>query len=186
MDDEMCILSFGGSLGAVKVNEIAADIMQWHNKKKKVNHIHACGRLGKDIFPQMLKERHVDLNGNPRIDVRDYIHNMDTCLAAADLVICRAGAITLSELEATGKASILIPSPNVAENHQYHNAMVLQNHGAAVVVEEKNYDAKEMIALVNGFYEDRDKLRRFSKNASKLAILDTSDRIYNALQEIMQ
>ncbi|WP_270739893.1 undecaprenyldiphospho-muramoylpentapeptide beta-N-acetylglucosaminyltransferase [Massilioclostridium coli] len=186
MDDEMCILSFGGSLGAVKVNEIAADIMQWHNKKKKVNHIHACGRLGKDIFPQMLKERHVDLNGNPRIDVRDYIHNMDTCLAAADLVICRAGAITLSELEATGKASILIPSPNVAENHQYHNAMVLQNHGAAVVVEEKNYDAKEMVALVNGFYEDRDKLRRFSKSASKLAILDTSDRIYNALQEIMQ
>ena len=101
-------------------------------------------------------------------------------------MICRAGAITLSELEATGKASILIPSPNVAENHQYHNAMVLQNHGAAVVVEEKNYDAKEMVALVNGFYEDRDKLRRFSKNASKLAILDTSDRIYNALQEIMQ
>lgn len=62
---------------------------------------------------------------------------MPTCMAAADLVICRAGAITLSEIQAMGKPAILIPSPNVAENHQYHNAMALVNAGAADIIEEK-------------------------------------------------
>ena len=61
----------------------------------------------------------------PQLRVTEYIHDMDLCLAAADLVICRAGATTLSELEVMGKPSILIPSPNVTENHQYHNAMTL-------------------------------------------------------------
>lgn len=182
MGDEFCILSFGGSLGAVKVNEIAADIMQWHWKEGKIHHIHAMGRLGKDCFPQMLKERQVDAAHAPGLDIRDYIHNMDACLAAADLVVCRAGALTLSELEATGKPSILIPSPNVSENHQYHNAMVLQNREAAIVIEEKHYDKQKLLDTVRSFYEDKDKLKRYSKNASKLAVLDTAERIYQAIQ----
>lgn len=185
MDDNFCILSFGGSLGAVKVNEVAADIMQWHAKENKINHIHAMGRLGKDCFPKMLKERKVNLRGKKRLDIRNYIDNMDTCLAAADLVVCRAGAITLSELEATGKPSILIPSPNVSENHQYHNAMVLQNNEAAVVFEEKNYDKDKLIEKVSSFYNDREKLERYSKNASKLAIIDTADRIYNSVVKMV-
>ena len=185
LDNELCILSFGGSLGAVKVNEIAADLIQWHYKKGNVNHIHACGRLGKELFPQMLQERGVDLTGCSRIDVREYIHDMDTCLAAADLVVCRAGAITLSELEATGKASILIPSPHVAENHQYHNAMVLQNHNAAIVIEEKNYSKQKLIATVNSLYTDRKRLLTLSENAKSLAILDTAQRIYTALMNIL-
>lgn len=69
--------------------------------------------------------------------VKEYINNMPELLAAADLVISRAGALTLAELEAVGRAAILIPSPNVAENHQYYNAMELQKAGAAVVIEEK-------------------------------------------------
>lgn len=186
MDDEMCILSFGGSLGAVKVNEIAADLIQWHSGKYPVNHIHAMGRLGKDLFPAMLKERGVNPEANPRLDIREYIHNMDTCLSAADLVVCRAGAITLSELEATGKASILIPSPHVAENHQYHNAMVLQNHNAAIVIEEKNYSKKKLIEIVDDFYHNKDKLKEFSRNAAKLAILDTSERIYRSLEKLLK
>lgn len=65
----------------------------------------------------------VDLKAHKNLDIREYINNMPVCMAAADLVICRAGAITLTEIQAQGKASLLIPSPNVAENHQYHNAM---------------------------------------------------------------
>lgn len=184
MDDRLCIVSFGGSLGAVKLSEIVADIMEWHNKRGDVNHIHAMGKLGKEIFPKLLAERGVDPEQNPRLDIRDYIDNMDVCLAAADLVVCRAGAITLSELEATGKPSILIPSPNVTENHQYHNAMVLAERGAAIVIEEKNYDKEQLFAVLEDFYNHPEKLKEYSRHASELAILDTADRIYQEIRAL--
>lgn len=181
MDDNFCILSFGGSLGAVKINEIAADIISWHNKDKKINHIHAMGRLGKDIFDEMLKMRGVNKEENSRLDIREYIDNMDVCLKAADIVICRAGALTIAELEATSKPSILVPSPNVSENHQYHNALVLENNKAGIVIEEKDYNKDKVIKIVESFYKDPEKLKEYGKNASKLAIMDTSDRIYNEI-----
>ena len=126
LDDSLCILSFGGSLGAPIVNRAAADLMEWHCKKGDVNHIHATGRLGKEEFPALLKERGVNLSACPRIDVREYIDNMDSCLAAADVAVCRAGAITLSELEATGKASVCNPFPLCGGKPS-----VSQRHGAA-------------------------------------------------------
>lgn len=180
LDDRMCILSFGGSLGADIINKMAVDLIEW-NKDGKVNHIHAYGRLGKELFPKLIKDKDIDLSIMPFENVREYIDNMDTCLAASDLVICRSGAMTLSELQATGKASVLVPSPYVAENHQYHNAMVLVNNNAAKLIEEKSYDKEEFINILNEFYNDKDKLKAFSKNASKLAILDTVNRIYDEL-----
>ncbi|MBQ4153563.1 MAG: undecaprenyldiphospho-muramoylpentapeptide beta-N-acetylglucosaminyltransferase [Oscillospiraceae bacterium] len=186
MDDRLCIVSFGGSLGAVKLSEIVADIMEWHGKRGDVNHIHAMGRLGKENFPKLLAERGIDPQKNPRLDIRDYIDNMDVCLAAADLVVCRAGAITLSELEATGKPSILIPSPNVTENHQYHNEMVLADHGAAVVIEEKNYNKEALFEVLDDFYQHPEKLKEYSRHAYELAILDTADRIYQEICALLE
>lgn len=187
MDNKVCILSFGGSLGAKVINRAAADLIKWNYQKNKINHIHGYGRLGVEHFPQMLEERGIDLSAlqaekaDPNIDVREYINNMATCLAAADLVICRSGAITLSELQATGKASILVPSPYVAENHQFHNAMVLVNHGAAMLIEEKDYKKEEFLRMVESVYQDREKLAQLGKNASKLAILDSTERIYRLI-----
>lgn len=185
MDDNFCILSFGGSLGAVKLNEIAADLMEWHSKDKKINHIHSMGKLGKDIFYDMLNKRGVDYKSNGRLDIREYISDMDICMAAADLVICRSGAITVSELEAAAKASVLIPSPNVAENHQYFNARVLEKNDAAVLIEEKDYNKDKLIEIVNGFYKNADRLKSYQKNAAKLAILDTDKRIYNEITRLI-
>ncbi|HIZ56715.1 MAG TPA: UDP-N-acetylglucosamine--N-acetylmuramyl-(pentapeptide) pyrophosphoryl-undecaprenol N-acetylglucosamine transferase [Firmicutes bacterium] len=184
--EKMCILSYGGSLGADAVNRIGADVMEWRQGKKDVYQIHAYGRLGKDLMPKLLEERSIRPEDDANLDLREYIDNMDTCMAAADLVICRSGASTLSELEAAGKASILIPSPNVAENHQYHNAMVLASHEAAVVIEEKNYNKQQLFDLLDGFYNDRNRLVSFGKNASKLAIFDTADRICDGLERLLQ
>lgn len=92
--------------------------------------------MGKESFPAEMKRNNIPLKSN-RLRITEYINDMDTCLAAADLVICRAGASTLAELEAAGKASILIPSPIVAGNHQLHNANVLGKAGAAIVIEQK-------------------------------------------------
>lgn len=185
LDDRMCILSFGGSLGADTINMIAADIIEWHYKQGLVNHIHGYGRLGKEKFPKLLKDKGIDLSLSPDITVREFIDNMDTCLAAADLVICRAGAITISEIQATGKAAILVPSPNVTANHQYHNAMVLKNRNACILLEEKDYSKEKVIELVKGVYNNTAKLKELSQNAAGLAILDTSKRMYDSILKLL-
>ena len=170
LDERPLILSFGGSLGA---------------RSDKFQHIHAYGQWGK-WFPDLLKEKGLDVAGHPNIDVREYINDMPDCLAAADLVICRAGAITLSELQAQGRASILIPSPNVAENHQYHNAMALVNRGAAAILEEKDLSGEALCQKVEELFNNPDTIPTFAANAKKMAILDANERIYHIIKEIVK
>ena len=119
------------------------------------------------------------------MDIREYIDNMPDCLAAADLVICRAGAITLSELQVQGRASILIPSPNVAENHQFHNAMALVNRNAAAILEEKDLSGETLRKLVEDLFHDADTIPTLSANARKMAITDANDRIYQLIREVL-
>lgn len=185
LDERMCLLSVGGSLGADTINKMAADVMAWHWKQGLIQHIHGYGKNGRTKFPALLREKGIDLNGNSSIRVSEYIDNMDVCMAAADLLICRAGAITVSEIEATGKPAILVPSPNVAENHQYHNAMVLVNRGAACILEEKDYTPERIVGLVKDLYEHPDKRQALSENASRLAILDTASRIGESLAKLI-
>ena len=180
--DRFCILTFGGSLGARRINEAVADLMAWHCGGDRIHHIHATGSYGVELFPQLLKERGAQVEGNRHIDIREYIDNMAQCLAAADLVICRAGASTISELEAAGRASVLIPSPNVAANHQYYNALVLEKRGAAILIEEKDLTGELLCQKVGELVDDPGRLRQLGENAQRLAILDANQRIY---QEIM-
>ena len=105
---------------------------------------------------------------------------------AADLVICRAGASTLSELEAAGRASILIPSPNVAENHQYHNGMVLVKNQAAVLIEEKDLSGQRLCSEVEQLANDPQRLRQLGQNAQKLAMIDANERIYEELMRLLR
>lgn len=184
LDGRPLILSFGGSLGARKINEAAADLLVRSAKSGRFQHIHGYGQWGK-WFPGLLKEKGLDPDGQVGIDVREYIDDMPDCLAAADLVICRAGAITLSELQARGKASILIPSPNVAENHQYHNAMALVDRQAAVLIEEKDLTGEALCRKVEELFADPDAVRRLSENAAKMAIPDACARIYRIMKEIL-
>ena len=173
----VCVLSYGGSLGAQKVNEALAEVIATLLPQGKTHHIHATGRYGAESFPAQLRELGVGPDTQPHLDVREYIDDMPDCLAASDLVICRSGAISLSELQAAGKAAILIPSPNVAENHQYHNAMVLASKNAAIVVQEKDLSGKGLAALVLQLVSDPQELLNLGKNAASLAIIDANRRI---------
>ncbi|MBD5143719.1 MAG: undecaprenyldiphospho-muramoylpentapeptide beta-N-acetylglucosaminyltransferase [Oscillospiraceae bacterium] len=185
-DNKFCILSFGGSLGAGCINDTMAEVLKWHvSKKLEINHIHGYGGMGKDSFPDLMKKYHVPMKSK-RIRITEYIHDMDTCMAAADLVVCRSGANALAELQALGKPSILIPSPIVAGNHQYHNAMVLGKAGAGIVIEQKNVTSEIMIEKIKNLYQDREKLKQMARNASALAIRDTEDRIWNVIEKLMQ
>ena len=185
-DDGMCILSFGGSLGAGCINEAMAELIPWHVKQGlKINHIHGYGGMGKDSFPAAMEHAGVPLKSD-RLRITEYIHDMDVCLAAADLVICRSGASTLAELEAVGRGSILIPSPIVTGNHQLHNANVLGDAGAAIVIEQKDASPKRIIREVEMLYHDRDRLTEMGKNAKKLEIADTDERIWKIIKTLTQ
>lgn len=184
--NRICLLTFGGSLGALRINEAVADLIAYYQDKPVLHHIHATGQYGVDLFPKLLADRGVNVKNNAHIDIREYIHNMPECLAAADLVVCRAGAISLSELEAIGRASILIPSPNVAENHQYHNAMVLAGKNAAVVIEEKNLTGERLCKAVDQLVSDPQELKNLSQNASSIAIIDSAQRICKEIYSLLQ
>lgn len=185
MDDSFTILSFGGSLGAGCINDTMTETIKWHTKNNlKINHIHGYGGMGKDSFPQAIKEAGIPLKSG-RLRITEYINDMDVCLAAADLVICRSGASTLAELEAAGKASILIPSPIVAGNHQYHNAMVLGKAGAAVVIEQKDVTNDKIIAEIENLYNSSDKVEIMSECAAKLHLADTNSRILAVIDKLI-
>ncbi|MBQ8515000.1 MAG: undecaprenyldiphospho-muramoylpentapeptide beta-N-acetylglucosaminyltransferase [Ruminococcus sp.] len=185
-DDNLCILSFGGSLGAGCINEVMEEMIPWHVRQDlKINHIHGYGGMGRDTFPAAMEEAGIPMRSK-RLRITEYINDMDTCLAAADLVICRAGASTLAELEAAGKASILIPSPIVAGNHQFHNANVLGKAGAAIVIEQKNVTIEGMIGHVKKLYEKPERLAEMSRRAASLQITDTPDRIWAVVEELLQ
>lgn len=184
-DDSFTLLSFGGSLGAGCINETMAETIKWHTRKGlKINHIHGYGGMGKDTFPKAMSEAGIPLKSE-RLRITEYISDMEVCLAAADLVICRSGASTLAELEAAGRASILIPSPIVTGNHQYHNAMVLGKAEAAVVIEQKDVTSEKLIKVIESLYNDPDRITLMSHNAESLHLSDTNARILSVIDKLL-
>lgn len=171
-DEQLLVLSMGGSLGAKAVNEAVTGLIAKTWQRPDVVFLHATGKYGKWV-PARLRELGVPETA-ANVWVREYIDDMETCLPAADLVIGRAGASSLAEIEATGKPSVLIPSPNVAENHQYHNAMALVRNDAARLIAEKDLTPESLTALVESLLADRAQLRAIGENARKMAVLDSA------------
>ena len=184
-DDRPLVLSFGGSLGARPINQSMLEVLARSAASGRCQHIHGTGKNGYDDTVAALQERGVPIDENG-ISVRPYIDNIVDCMAAADLVICRCGAMTISELPACGAASILIPSPYVAENHQFHNAMVLVNKGAAVCIEEKDLNGQTLADTVDRLLADPAKLKAMGEAARQDAILDASDRIWEVIEKALK
>ncbi|MCL2857222.1 MAG: undecaprenyldiphospho-muramoylpentapeptide beta-N-acetylglucosaminyltransferase [Oscillospiraceae bacterium] len=183
--DKICLLSFGGSLGAQRLNEAIADVVAWHEDRRDIYHIHGTGQYGVELFTQLLWERGVNPESSANLDWREYIDDMPACLAAADLVICRAGALSISELQAAGRASVLIPSPNVAGNHQYHNARPLAEKNAAILIEEKDLTGEGLVNIIADLAADPGELRNIGRNAAKMAITDAGRRILNEIEQLL-
>lgn len=183
------ILSYAGSMGAEKVNDAVLCLMrEFTAKHPEVYHIHATGSIELELCTSQFKEMGLDKCEN--IELFEYIYDMPVRMAAADITINRAGAMTISELAATGKCSIFIPSPNVAENHQYKNAKVLSDAGAAALFEEKDLvdGAKPLIEEVEKLLSDGgEKLRaERSEKIRQFAVSDANKLIYNDLVKLAQ
>ncbi|MBP1538387.1 MAG: undecaprenyldiphospho-muramoylpentapeptide beta-N-acetylglucosaminyltransferase [Ruminococcus sp.] len=186
-DDTVCVLSTGGSLGSLTINRYVAKLLKYYQDNDiKVDHIHSYGTYAdyKD-YVKTLENDGVKVKDDPHRIVDSYI-NMPVAMAACDLVITRCGACALTEIEAMGRPAVMIPSPMVAENHQYYNGLVLQNAGAGIVIEEKDLTEEGFIKTVMDYINDRAKLEESAKNAAKLHITDTRERIMQALDKLLE
>jgi len=183
------ILSYGGSMGAEKVNDAALCVMRdFSSKHPEVLHLHATGSI--EWEDCSAKFRSMGLDQCDNIQLSEYIFDMPLRMAAADVTISRAGAMTVTELATTGKCAVFIPSPNVAENHQYKNAKVLVDAGAAFLLEEKDLTEEaapltERIAFLLSD-EGASKRTQVSENIRQFAMPDVNKRIYTDLMELIQ
>ena len=179
------LLSYGGSLGAQKINEAMLSFMKnVVSKRSDIYHVHATGSSSYGEVRARFEELGLDKCAN--IELLEYIYDMPTRMAASDVVVCRAGAMTVSELSRSGKCAVFIPSPNVTNNHQYKNAKVLSDAGAALLFEESE--------LGDGFEEELSELlsqssdERRASMESKIkdfSVPDANKRIFDDVMALV-
>ncbi|MBE6941331.1 MAG: undecaprenyldiphospho-muramoylpentapeptide beta-N-acetylglucosaminyltransferase [Ruminococcaceae bacterium] len=181
------IVSTFGSQGARAMNQMVADLFALEQKDGfPFHHIHAVGSFGWEWMPDLVKEKGLDVDNCPTIDMRQYIYDMPRVLAAADVVIGRAGSGTCNEISATGTPCILIPSPNVTNNHQEKNARVLEAGGGAVVLLESECTAARVYQQIKDLLGDSQKCDEMSKNLRNMAVSDSTDRICRIAEKLAQ
>ena len=175
--DQKLILSFGGSNGAEKLNAAVIDFMKSTvANNQHLIHLHASGKINYEDSLKLFKEAGLDSAEN--CILRPYIYDMPLQMAAADLVIARAGAMTLSELAMMKKASVLVPSPYVAENHQYKNAKALADANAATLVEEKELEEGSLTKAICELLASDARLCEQQKNIASFAQADAYQSIW--------
>ncbi|MBE7046616.1 MAG: undecaprenyldiphospho-muramoylpentapeptide beta-N-acetylglucosaminyltransferase [Ruminococcaceae bacterium] len=179
LNEKKLILALGGSLGAAAINDTIVEFIK-KNTDTSLKVILSTGERDYDRVINQLKD-----TNNETFEIRKYIEDMDTVLSAADLVVCRSGAITLSEICALGKASVLIPSPNVVNNHQEYNARALEKSNAAFVILEKELTYDLFLDKVQSVIYSDSKRSEMEKNALSLAKTQACEIIYDKLKDIV-
>ena len=183
--DELVVVSAFGSLGARKMNEAVAEMLTLENADGfPFHHIHATGKFGWEWMPEKIREYGIDPENCENLDMREYIYNMPTVMAAADVFISRAGASSCNEIAASGIPAVLIPSPNVTDNHQEKNARVLADRGGAVLLLEKDCTAKVLYDTVKMLLADQNRRDQMTVALRKDVILDSAERICDILDEL--
>lgn len=180
--NEIFILSFGGSGGSEMLNKYAIDLMKEYScKKTKIRHLHGTGEKYynkiKDDVPLLVQ----GING---CKIVSKIENMPLYMNAADIVISRCGANSLSEIIATESYSILVPSPNVKDNHQYENGKYLCSLGAALMIEEKDLTAELLIKKIHNLINSKDIQNKLKSNLKKVKSTNASSTISQCLINI--
>ena len=134
---------------------------------------------------EQCKENKIDISKNTDVKIFPYIYDMGEVEKISDILVCRSGAMTITEISAIGKPAIFIPLPNVSNNHQTYNAKVLENINAAKIIENGELTGEKLDNMINSMIYDKDKLKIMGENAKKIAITDTEDRIYKEIKETL-
>ena len=182
-DDRPLAVSFWGSLGARFMNEHMLDFFRLEARDgMPFHHIHAAGKGSWDTMRQTLEAE--QLTKTPGLDVREYIYDMADVMRAADLVICRAGASTVSELTALAVPAVIVPSPYVTNNHQEKNARILEKHGGARVILEKDATGEALYRAAGEILRSPELRRSMSAGMAELGIPDATGRIYRTVMAL--
>lgn len=184
---EPVVLSAFGSLGAKVMNQTMAELFRMEQQAHfPFRHIHATGSFGWEWMPGLVQEKGVDLSQTKQIEMKEYFYNMPTLMAAADVMISRAGASTCNEIAAAGLPCILIPSPNVTNNHQEKNARVLEARKGAVVLLEKDCTAEALYAQIQSLLADPQRRAEMGRNLHEMVTLDSAERICDIIEQLVK
>ncbi len=187
LDERPVIVSAFGSQGAKAMNETMAELFRLEKEAGfPYQHIHAVGSYGWEWMPGLVKEKGIDLENDKAICMQEYIYNMPTVMAAADVVISRAGASTCNEIAASGTPCVLIPSPNVTDNHQEKNARAMEKPGGAVVILEKDCSAQCVWDEIKKIVEDPQKSDKMQKALHSMVVPDSAERVCGIMEQIMK
>lgn len=179
------VLVFGGSQGAKSINESLLDIII--NKKNKDYQIMwAAGPLQYQDIKSKLKQEKIDIDEIENTKIVPYIYNMEEIINVVDLVVCRSGAMTITEISIVGKPAIFIPFPFATENHQEYNARVLEKVGAAKIILDKDLNSEILENEIENIVNDKNKMNEMSFKASSLAITNVEDKIYSEIKKVKQ
>lgn len=173
-DNAFFILSFGGSLGAEVINGAICPLM--HTLSKRNENIYWQHGAGTRYFADIKKQYPELCGASGRLRISDYINDMEYAMNAADIVICRSGALTLAEAAASGAVPIMIPSPNVTEDHQTKNARLLADAGAGILVPENRCTGDTLLALINELRPPDSRLSEMKKKLKSIAVTDAANR----------
>ena len=183
-DSKPLVLSVWGSLGAEVMNRRMAECIALECRDgAPFRHIHGAGR---DYHAVVEELRDSGVEKFPDIDVREYIYDMPLVMAAADLVLCRAGASTIAELTAIAKPAVLVPSPNVVADHQTKNARVLANAGGAVLLPENESSGEKLYSLITRLLGDEARRETMSRALRDMGVPDAAEQIYRTLTGLME
>ena len=184
LDSRPVIVSTFGSLGARAMNMTVAEVLKLEQEEGfPYQHIHGVGSYGWEWFPDKLRELDVDAD-NEALDIREYIYNMPTVMAAADVIVSRAGSSACNEIAASGTPCILIPSPNVTNNHQEKNARAIADRGGAVLLLEKDCTPQAMYDEIKKILSDKARQDAMSTALRGACVLDSAERICDILEEL--
>ena len=183
--DMPVVLVFGGSQGAQSINRSFTEIIV-NKKNKNYQIMWAAGPEQYEKIKNKLAEVNIDIGKIENTKIVPYIYNMEEVMNVADLVVCRSGAMTITEISVVGKPAIFIPFPFATENHQEYNARVLEKVGAAKIILDKDLNSEILGNTINTMVKNKDELKKMGENASKVAMPDVENRIYEEIKKIVQ
>lgn len=179
------ILVSGGSQGAQKINEAIMEIVK-DKRNKNYQMIWATGPKQFDIMKENLENVHMNINHIDGMKIMPYIYNMEEVMNIANVIIGRAGAMTVTEISNLGKPSILIPLPNVSHNHQLYNAKVLEKVGAAKIILNDELTGEKLNHVIEEIILDKYKMQKMGENALKVSTNQVEDRIYQEVRKLLK
>ena len=179
------ILIFGGSQGAQKINEALTDIIE-QKKNKNYQIIWATGPKQFDIIKSELSKKSININNIANCKILPYIYNMEEVENVADVVIARSGAMTITEIANLSKPSILIPLPNVSNDHQMYNAKVLENVGAAKIIKNDELNGILLNDEIEKIILDKKKCIKMGEAAYTVSNKNVEDKIYEEIKKLVK